>query len=112
ASLEKTLQLAPWYSIAAGLLGGAHARIGNRSRVKNLIRGFQHEHTAGYLSPVGLAFYHASLGEADRMFEYLEEALEHREPVLARLVGEPLFNSFRSDLRYRSLLRRMNLGSC
>jgi hypothetical protein len=48
------------------------------------------------------AVYHASLGEADPMFQSLHAALADRDPYLTRIPVEPLFDPFRSDPRYRA----------
>jgi hypothetical protein len=63
-----------------------------------------------YVSPACFGVYHAALGQTDRMFECLEAALAERDPYLTRMDAEPCFEPFRSDARYRDLLKRMNLG--
>ncbi len=109
ASFEKTLQLAPWYSVAAGLLAAAHGRAGNRAQPDQTVREARERNPEGYFSPMCPALYHAYLGEADPMFDCLEAALADREPYLPRMTADPLLDPFRSDPRYRALLRRMNL---
>lgn len=40
--------------------------------------------------------------------EWLEKAYEDREPRMAYLKVDPIFDPLRSDPRFRDLLRRMN----
>jgi TolB-like protein/Tfp pilus assembly protein PilF len=53
------------------------------------------------------AMIYARLGETDRAFEYLEKAYAQREPDLVRLIGEPSYESLRSDPRFADLIRRI-----
>ena len=49
------------------------------------------------------------LGDKDRVFESLNRACEDRAPLITRVKADPFFAPLRSDPRYASLLRRMNL---
>jgi hypothetical protein len=42
--------------------------------------------------------------EADRAFEWLDKAVEYSDDYLAEIVGEPLFNSIKSDPRWLPFL--------
>jgi len=94
ASLEATVQLSPSFSLAAGFLAAAYARSGNPGRADELMKEVRETSATRYVSPACFGIYHASLRQADRMFECLEAALE----------------AFRGDPRYRNLMARMNLG--
>ena len=56
----------------------------------------------------GWAFRIASVmayrNEADRAFEWLDKAVEYSDDYLAEIVGEPLFNSIKSDPRWLPFL--------
>jgi hypothetical protein len=43
------------------------------------------------------------------MFPFLEAAVAERDPYLTRMDAEPYFEPFRSDRRYRGLLKDMQL---
>jgi tetratricopeptide (TPR) repeat protein len=62
-----------------------------------------------YVSPYDLALVHISLGEDRKALELLRDAAEQRVPMLARLGVHPLFDRFRSNSQFRSLLRAVNL---
>jgi hypothetical protein len=67
----------------------------------------------GFL-PGNLAKFYAILGDKDRAFYWLEQGFEQREVVgqdggAFPLKGNPLYDSLRSDPRYKELLRRIRL---
>ncbi len=62
-----------------------------------------------YVAPHLIALYYAQQGKNDEAFTWLEKALESRDPAIVTLSVEPLFDGLRSDPRYSTLLRRMNM---
>ncbi len=106
---EKTLELAPWNSTGAGYLAAALARVGQRDAAEKLIRRFEERSKTNYVPALSFAIYYASLHDADRAFEFLQAALADRDPSLASIMSDPIFDPFRSDARYRVFLAQMNL---
>ncbi len=68
---------------------------------------FVREH--GHEAAVQIAEIEAFRGSADEAFHWLEKALEQRDPGLAALVGNPLFDRIRTDERWSELLDRLGL---
>ena len=62
------------------------------------------------LSPAGLAAVYGALGELDRAFELLDEAVEIRDGSLITILTSPEFDSLRSDERFGDLLVRLNFS--
>jgi len=62
-----------------------------------------------YLDPSLIASNYAVAGERDQAFAYLEKGFADRSDFMNYLKALPHFDSLRSDPRYASLLRRMNL---
>ena len=108
-SLETTARLSPSFTLATGFLAAAHVRDGQQDRAEELMQEVREKSSSHFVSPACFAIYHAALGEADKMFEFLHAALAERDPYLTRMDAEPYFGPFRSDPRYRDLLQRMNL---
>ncbi|HSQ69370.1 MAG TPA: tetratricopeptide repeat protein [Steroidobacteraceae bacterium] len=57
-----------------------------------------------------IAEVHAFRGENDAAFEWLQAALETRDPGLGVLLGNPVFKSLTSDVRYRALVEDLGLS--
>jgi len=63
-----------------------------------------------YVAPYHLALAYVGLGDRDEAFACLDRAWLDRDPALAGVVIEPLFDPIRDDPRYPELLARLNLG--
>lgn len=107
--MRKAVEIAPWYSVAAGYLSTALVYAGEPDAAEKLIQRLQEQSKTNYISSVAFAVYHGAIGDVDRLFESLESALADRDPNLVGVMGEPLLDPFRSDSRYRALLGHMNL---
>ena len=59
---------------------------------------------------IDMARTHAVLGNKDKAFEWLEKALQVRDPQLVWLKVDPRFGNIRDDRRYLAALQRLNLG--
>jgi eukaryotic-like serine/threonine-protein kinase len=108
-SLETTLRLSPSFALATGFLAASYVRSGNTTHAEKLMEEVRQRSSTHYVSPVCFAIFHAALGNADKMFEFLQEALVERDPYLTRMDAEPYFEPYRSHPRYRHLLERMSL---
>ena len=56
-----------------------------------------------------LAVIYAGLGDADKVFYWLEKAYEQRHPYIQWTRTFPYFDAYKNDPRYLSLVQRMNL---
>jgi TolB-like protein/tRNA A-37 threonylcarbamoyl transferase component Bud32/Tfp pilus assembly protein PilF len=63
----------------------------------------------GFVSPYDLAVGHATVGENDRAFQWLEKAVTERSKGITGLRIEPAFDGLRKDRRYLQLLRQVRL---
>jgi len=91
------------------LLGHAHALAGERNKVMELLSEMLGRSQQGYVASSWIARLYASLGDNDRVFEWLDRAVEERDPALIYATGEPHFDAARKDARFNSLLKRMGL---
>lgn len=58
-----------------------------------------------------LAFAWAYLGLADdRVFEWLERAIDERDPAVIHIGSMPIYDAIRNDRRFRALLMKVNLA--
>ncbi len=91
---------------------------GGRAALRQFAREAEHWITMrrGYF-PVNIAGIYAVLGDKDRAFYWLEEAYKHHDTAwlstdipLESLKSERMFDSLRSDPRYKDLVRRIGLA--
>ena len=109
-SLETTLRMSPMFTLGAGFLAAAYARSGRQADAEKLVEEIVARSSKQYVSPACFAIYNAAIGQADKVFEYLDAAFAQRDPYLTRMNAEPYFEPYRSDPRYSDLLDRMNLS--
>lgn len=84
-------------------------RVDHAQRVLDQIR-----QAADARAPIALyseAVVLVGLGRNDEALESLREAYRQRSPLLRWLKVDPLFDSVRSDARFRDILRGMGLES-
>ena len=105
-SLKRVVDLAPWFADGAWYLATAYHQAGEHERSQEWARRFAGSHSHTY----GPAIYYAATGDADEMFESLSRAYRHRDVDLPFIQTQPLFDPWRIDPRFRSLLAKMNLA--
>jgi TolB-like protein/Tfp pilus assembly protein PilF/predicted Ser/Thr protein kinase len=105
-SLKRVAELAPWFSDGAWYLATAYYQSGDHERSHEWTR----KQASSFGHTYGPAIYYAASGEVDAMFEALEGAYRHRDVDLPFIQGQPLFDSWRADPRFQSLLQRMHLA--
>ena len=60
--------------------------------------------------PRSIAAVYATLGDKDQAFEWLEKSYQQHDPGLLHLTHAPEYANLRSDARFVSMLRRINLA--
>ncbi len=61
-------------------------------------------------APFNVAHDYAFCGNADKAFEWLDKALADKDPGLAEIVGENLFDKIHSDPRWLPFLRKIGMA--
>src|SRR5205809_5775094 len=90
------------------ILAYAYAAAGKRGEALKILDEQSELAKKGYISPYNFAIIYTGLGDKDRAFEYLNKAYDEDVYVMNQFPGRPMFDSLRSDPRYKDLLRRMN----
>lgn len=88
-------------------LGRAHARLGHRAEAGQVLRDLEAFSSRAFPAPFQIAVVHAALGERDRAFAALDEALEARSWYMTWLPVDPSLDPVRADPRFAALLQRM-----
>jgi tetratricopeptide (TPR) repeat protein len=100
----------------ASALSGAVGKEGylriERTAVERVeLRTLERRVRKAYASPIDFARAYAQLGEKDRAFEYLDQALAEQSPGLVFLKVDRAWDAIRSDPRFAAAVRRVGLPS-
>jgi hypothetical protein len=93
-----------------GGLGLGYALTGREAEARAVLDELQDGVSHAYVSPTGLAQIYVGLGEKDRALDSLERACDERDPWALWNKVNPVFESVRSEPRFRALLRRVGLA--
>ena len=108
-SLERAAELAGDCPSLLGAIGYARAVDGDIAGALESIGRLEQLARTAQVPAIDFAIVYMGLGDSDRAFELLDEAMEERALFLSWLPVWPLFDGLRSDPRYAGLLERMNL---
>jgi TolB-like protein/lipoprotein NlpI len=98
-------------SIAKAYIGLVFAMSGRRGKAEAALAGLMSESTERYVSSYHLATIALALGDIDRAFEWLNDALEERAWPMAYLKLDPMLAQIRGDWRFKLLLDRIERSS-
>jgi tetratricopeptide (TPR) repeat protein len=106
-------ELRTWANLSGdepqALLGYTHAAAGRRDEALRILAELEERAKTARVSPVGMAVIHARLGNHDRAFALLEQAVQQRSPFVLFLKVHPRLDPLRSDPRFTQLLRQVGL---
>jgi len=80
-----------------------------RAKAKRMLAELEEMSRTTYVPPAAMAWAFVGLGD-DRVFEWLDKAIDARDPVMTHLPSMPLYDGIRDDPRFRQLLVRMHLA--
>jgi len=106
---KKLVTLSGGSQFAVGYLGFGYAMSGQKDEALKMIDRLNNLSNERYVSPFSRALIYMGLGEKDQAFEYLEKAYVERESFMAFFKVWSFFDSFRSDPRFKALLKKMGL---
>jgi serine/threonine protein kinase/tetratricopeptide (TPR) repeat protein len=111
AELQKAATLSHQDDWTKAILGYAYALSDRKGDAQALLNELKKESRERYVSPCLVALLCAGLGRKGEAFDWLEEAYRQRDSELFWVNVEPIFDTLRSDGRFRDLVRRMNFPS-
>ncbi len=91
------------------LIGVAYVKMGEKEKAEQILNNMIDLSKHKFITSYGLAWLYFALERIDEGFASLEKAYERREKGLTQIGAEPLFDSVRSDARFKNLLKKMNL---
>lgn len=107
AVCEKMLEATepnPLFMSGAALVRGI---LGDRQGAEEIRRRLIESN--GYVHKLELAWIHMGLGEPEPCLNWLETAVEEREPLIVEFQPNPLYDTFRPHPRFQALLSAMHL---
>ena len=91
-----------------GALGQAYAVAGERRKAMEILDELEKWSKRYYVSPFHRGRIYAALGQIEEAFAWFETAYEERSFYLSWFKVEPELDPLRSDLRFKSLMRRLS----
>jgi serine/threonine-protein kinase len=104
---KKMLEAGPRAVAAVGNMGWFYAMSGKKELAYEYIAELEERSKKGYVSSFWTAVIYIALGEIDQSFVWLEKAYEERDSNMIYFTVAPVFDSVRSDPRYKELLLKM-----
>jgi TolB-like protein/DNA-binding winged helix-turn-helix (wHTH) protein/lipoprotein NlpI len=105
-SLATAARLSGQNSKPISLTGYILGRSGRTAEARDLLGALEMASGQRYVPPYALALVHAGLGEADKVFEWLERAYAARDVHLMFLTVDVKWDRYRADPRFADLLAR------
>lgn len=98
--------------VAGASFGLAHLAqaSGDEAEARRILGELEAARSTRVISAWGIAVLHASLGDVDEVFEWLETAKREKSPGMILLRVHPRLDSIRSDRRYWPLVEEVGLA--
>jgi adenylate cyclase len=106
---EESVRLFGKAPMLAAALGMIYARTGRTAEARAVLVQLDQAAASMYVSPLNRALVYTGLGETDEAIQWLERAIEARDPHILHLPVKPVWDSLRGDPRFDGLLRKMRL---
>jgi serine/threonine protein kinase/Tfp pilus assembly protein PilF len=110
AEREKVLSLSGSPELAASIEED-FSRSGYKGVLQSWLDGLTEISKHGYVSSYSIAEAYMRMGEKEKAFDWLEKAYDEHDSGLVSIGVDPLFDSVRSDGRFRDLLKRLRLSN-
>jgi len=107
--LRKAATLSGNSPLYTAQVGVSLALAGEKKEALRVIRELQGISGKRYVSPYGVAQIYAALNDKEQTYNWLEAAYRDRAVWMSYLAVDPVFDSIRSEDRFRGLLRRAGL---
>jgi tetratricopeptide (TPR) repeat protein len=109
AAVKKGIKLSGSLPLWTAVLGALYAAAGKKDEALKVIEELNEVSQQRYLPPMGMAICYMVLNKKELVFEWLEKAYQQRDGFLVYVNLYPVFDPLRSDPRFQSFLRRLNL---
>jgi tetratricopeptide (TPR) repeat protein len=111
ATLLTFVELSAESVFALSMLGCAYGSAGMTDEALKILERLDGLSKDRYVGSFWRALVWLGLGETNAALEHLEKAYPERESYMATLKAGPIYDSLRSEPRFKALLRKMNLDT-
>ncbi len=108
---ERAMQIHGRYPLSLAFSGAVFALAGRGDDARGIVNELEALAATTYSAAGPLTIVHSVLGNIDGAFEWANRAIDQRDPQVIGLKTTPMFENLRSDPRYQTLLKRMNLAA-
>jgi len=109
AKCETAVRLYGRAPMLSACLGMIYGFTGRSAEAREMLAQIEQAAGAMYVSPLYRAWVYVGLGETDQALEWLDRAIEARDPHILHLPAKPVYDRLRGDPRFDALLRKMRL---
>jgi serine/threonine-protein kinase len=109
SALEKAHELSGGIPFTLGFLAYVYGCAGRRDDTRRLLDRAYTLAKGGYVPPSTFALGYIGLDDWDGAFQWMEKAVEGRDPIIMPIKTFPFLNTVRGDPRYQALLHKMRL---
>ncbi len=110
-AFRRATMLAPDESLAKAYLAWALALDGSRREALGILESLEERRGQTHVSASFIGMAWVGMDECDLAMDWLERAVEERDPPMTYANTWPAFDSLRAAPRFQALLRRMNFPS-
>jgi TolB-like protein/Tfp pilus assembly protein PilF len=107
--LKRAANLSGGSPLYTAQIGVAFAVAGRNRDALRMARELEIMSRTRYVSPYGLAQIYSALNKKDDTFKWLQTAYDDHAVWMGYLAVDPIFDRYRSDERFKDLLRRVGL---
>ncbi|HSP90025.1 MAG TPA: protein kinase [Vicinamibacterales bacterium] len=108
-ALQRAHELSGGIPFTLGFLAMVSGGAGLHQEVLRLRGRAEQMAGAGYVPPSTFMFCAIGLGDWDAAFEWMNRAIEGRDPIIMPIKSFPFLDPVRGDARYAALLKKMHL---
>ncbi len=108
-ALARAHELSGGIPFTLGFLALLSGHAGRFDDVRRLLGQAEQMARAGYVPPSTFMCCYAGLGDWDAAFEWMDRAIEGRDPIIMPIKSFPFLDPVLGDARYHAALRKMRL---
>jgi TolB-like protein/Flp pilus assembly protein TadD len=109
STAQKGVEFTGGAPLAKGVYGYILAMSGDKEKAEQVLFELKEQSKLGFVPTFFVTFIYIGLGDKENAFDWFEKGIEQRDPALFHIKASPEADILRSDLRYKALLKKMNL---